>query len=177
MLRCVLIRRERVEDVDGIAAVQHVAFASTDRPEPPEPALVAALRADEAWIPELSLVAERDGDVVGHVCLTRGHVDTLAVAALGPIGVAPKLQRSGIGSALVHASLAAADAMAAEKLRDLSQPIDVRLLDATVSAFYGTGSREEVTATPEPILCCCCHCSRGWGGFWSSAADRSPRAG
>lgn len=35
-------------------------------------------------------------------------------------------------------------AMAAEKLRDLSQPIDVALLDATVSAFYGTGSKEEV---------------------------------
>lgn len=64
---------------------------------------------------------------------------------------------------LARPELAAADAMAAEKLRDLSQPIDVRLLDATVSAFYGTGSREEVTATPEPILCCCCHCSRGLG--------------
>ncbi|XAR52092.1 hypothetical protein NMG60_11019991 [Bertholletia excelsa] len=36
--------------------------------------------------------------------------------------------------------------MAAEKLRDLSQPIDVALLDATVSAFYGTGSKEERTA-------------------------------
>ncbi|XP_057463130.1 protein EXPORTIN 1A-like [Actinidia eriantha] len=36
--------------------------------------------------------------------------------------------------------------MAAEKLRDLSQPIDVGLLDATVSAFYGTGSKEERTA-------------------------------
>lgn len=35
-------------------------------------------------------------------------------------------------------------AMAAEKLRDLSQPIDVPLLDATVAAFYGTGSKEEV---------------------------------
>lgn len=35
-------------------------------------------------------------------------------------------------------------AMAAEKLRDLSQPIDVALLDATVAAFYGTGSKEEV---------------------------------
>ncbi|KAM7273898.1 hypothetical protein ACFE04_028562 [Oxalis oulophora] len=33
--------------------------------------------------------------------------------------------------------------MAAEKLRDLSQPIDVPLLDATVAAFYGTGSKEE----------------------------------
>lgn len=32
----------------------------------------------------------------------------------------------------------------AEKLRDLSQPIDVPLLDATVAAFYGTGSKEEV---------------------------------
>lgn len=34
--------------------------------------------------------------------------------------------------------------MAAEKLRDLSQPIDVPLLDATVAAFYGTGSKQEV---------------------------------
>ncbi|KAL8534748.1 hypothetical protein ACS0TY_010689 [Phlomoides rotata] len=36
--------------------------------------------------------------------------------------------------------------MAAEKLRDLSQPLDVPLLDATVAAFYGTGSKEERAA-------------------------------
>nr|AAM67254.1 unknown [Arabidopsis thaliana] len=34
--------------------------------------------------------------------------------------------------------------MAAEKLRDLSQPIDVGVLDATVAAFFVTGSKEEV---------------------------------
>ncbi|PON41471.1 Coatomer beta subunit [Parasponia andersonii] len=39
--------------------------------------------------------------------------------------------------------------MAAEKLRDLSQPIDVGLLDATVAAFYGTGSKEERTAADQ----------------------------
>jgi len=33
----------------------------------------------------------------------------------------------------------------AEKLLDFSQPFDVGLLDATVAAFYGTGSKEEVT--------------------------------
>jgi hypothetical protein len=44
--------------------------------------------------------------------------------------------------------LTAAGAMAAEKLRDLSRPIDVPLLDATVAAFYGTGSSDEVTAPP-----------------------------
>ncbi|KAI4330800.1 hypothetical protein MLD38_029049 [Melastoma candidum] len=39
--------------------------------------------------------------------------------------------------------------MAAEKLRDLSQPIDVPLLDATVSAFYGTGSKAERAAADQ----------------------------
>ncbi|XP_044498366.1 protein EXPORTIN 1A-like isoform X1 [Mangifera indica] len=39
--------------------------------------------------------------------------------------------------------------MAAERLRDLSQPIDVALLDATVAAFYGTGSKEERTAADQ----------------------------
>ncbi|KAM7280728.1 hypothetical protein ACFE04_007862 [Oxalis oulophora] len=39
--------------------------------------------------------------------------------------------------------------MAAEKLRDLSQPIDVPLLDATVAAFYGTGSKEERQAADQ----------------------------
>ncbi|XP_010276735.1 PREDICTED: protein EXPORTIN 1A [Nelumbo nucifera] len=39
--------------------------------------------------------------------------------------------------------------MAAEKLRDLSQPIDVPLLDATVAAFYGTGSEKERTAADQ----------------------------
>ncbi|XP_054812006.1 protein EXPORTIN 1A isoform X2 [Prosopis cineraria] len=39
--------------------------------------------------------------------------------------------------------------MAAERLRDLSQPIDVALLDATVAAFYGTGSKEERNAADQ----------------------------
>lgn len=39
--------------------------------------------------------------------------------------------------------------MAAEKLRDLTQPIDVPLLDATVAAFYGTGSKEERAAADQ----------------------------
>ncbi|CAI0561296.1 unnamed protein product [Linum tenue] len=37
-------------------------------------------------------------------------------------------------------------AVAAERLKDLSQPIDVSLLDATVGAFYGTGSKDERAA-------------------------------
>lgn len=42
--------------------------------------------------------------------------------------------------------------MAAEKLRDLSKPIDVPLLDATVAAFYGTGSKEEVSGSVAGVV-------------------------
>lgn len=42
--------------------------------------------------------------------------------------------------------------MAAEKLRDLSQPIDVTLLDATVESFYATGSKDEVSQFAYKLL-------------------------
>ena len=73
-------------------------------------ALLRSLRASDAWIPALSLVAERDGAVAGHVVCTRGDVDGAPALGLGPISVAPPLQRAGVGSALMHAVLAAAEA-------------------------------------------------------------------
>ena len=89
-------------------------FTPTTPPgtDPAEPGLVAALRADAAWIPALSLVAEdRDGTVVGHVVATRGTVDSTPALGLGPLGVDPDRQRDGVGSALMHAVLGAADAL------------------------------------------------------------------
>ncbi|MFF0817276.1 GNAT family N-acetyltransferase [Rhodococcus sp. NPDC003318] len=110
-----LIRRERPADVDAIAAIHRSAFADQvppDASEPVEVALVAALRASDAWLPELSMVAQDGaGAVVGHVCLTRATVGGRPALALGPIGVLADRQRSGVGAALMHASLGAADAL------------------------------------------------------------------
>ncbi|MGW3485299.1 GNAT family N-acetyltransferase [Rhodococcus indonesiensis] len=117
-----IVRRELPADVPAIADVHRAAFAAltpTDA-EPVEPGLVDALRADPAWLPRLSLVATRaerssatgaEGSVVGHVCVTRATVDGEPALALGPIGVLPELQRSGVGGALMHAALGAADAL------------------------------------------------------------------
>ncbi|RRO14870.1 N-acetyltransferase [Saccharopolyspora rhizosphaerae] len=108
-----LIRRETPADLPPIRQVHAAAFADAENPQsrPVEVGLVDALRDGDAWLPALSLVAERSGEVVGHVVCTRAHVGDVPVLALGPVGVPPDLQRAGIGSALMHAVLGAADAL------------------------------------------------------------------
>lgn len=106
-----LIRRERASDVEAVAAVHTAAFAQDGSVVPVEVRLVDALRGDAGWIPALSLVAEVDEQLVGHVVCTRGHVDEQPALGLGPLGVLPDRQRHGIGSALMHAVLGAADAL------------------------------------------------------------------
>lgn len=114
MLDPVLIRRELPDDVDRIDDVhrQAFAFAAPDGGEPVEVALVHALRADRGWIPALSLVAlDAGGTVVGHVVCSEGSLAGTPAVGLGPIGVRPDAQRRGVGQALMHAVLGAADAL------------------------------------------------------------------
>lgn len=101
-----LIRRERPDDIDAITAVHAAAF-DTEM----EANLVVALRASDAWLPPLSLVAEANGQLVGHVVCTRAHLAGTPALGLGPLGVPPAHQKSGVGSALMHAVLGAADAL------------------------------------------------------------------
>jgi putative acetyltransferase len=121
-----LVRQEVAGDEAPIRAVTAAAFARPGDGVPVEAPLVDWLRASPAWIPELSLVAvDPDGSVAGHVLCTRGTVAAAAVLALGPLSVRPDRQRSGVGKALVHAVLGAADA--------LGEPL-VALLGST--AYY-----------------------------------------
>ncbi|KDN23345.1 GNAT family N-acetyltransferase [Amycolatopsis rifamycinica] len=108
-----LIRRETAADRAAIHAVHSEAFRREPGITPAEAPLVDELRAEGDLIDALSLVAVRDGAVVGHVCCSRARVgdDTTAAVGLGPLGVLPAHQKSGVGSALVHAVVGAADAL------------------------------------------------------------------
>jgi putative acetyltransferase len=107
----VLIRREVAADREAIFAVHNAAFATTDGSVAYEAMLVDNLRAAGDVIAGLSLVAEVDGWVVGHVVGSRGHIGPEPSVGLGPLGVLPGHQGTGVGSALMHAVLAAADAL------------------------------------------------------------------
>jgi putative acetyltransferase len=110
----VLIRRETDGDADAIRAITTAAF-TPGRPHNqivPEARLIDELRAGPAWLAALSLVAVTPaGEIIGHVLGTRGHVGQDPVLALGPLAVRPDHQQSGVGSALMHTILGAADAL------------------------------------------------------------------
>jgi putative acetyltransferase len=110
----VLVRRELPGDAPAVADVHAEAFAPMYPDSAPiEPGLVDALRSSGEWLPPLSLVAEIDGVVVGHVCVTRATLGPgqLPALGLGPLGVREAHKRRGVGSALMHAVLGAADAL------------------------------------------------------------------
>ncbi|MFF2398485.1 GNAT family N-acetyltransferase [Streptomyces goshikiensis] len=97
----------RPETAADVAAVRDVNLAAFGTPL--EADLVDALRADGSWLPGLSYVAEGpDGSVAAHALLTRCEVDGAPALALAPVAADPALQRSGAGSSVVRALLAAA---------------------------------------------------------------------
>ncbi len=112
-----LIRDERPDDASRITQIQYAAF--TNHPlnppgaEPVEHRIVEGLRASGALT--LSLLAEIDGQTirqtvgqaVGHVALSPAVVgqEKRGWHLLGPIGVLPRFQGRGTGSALVHEAL------------------------------------------------------------------------
>ncbi len=97
-----ITRAETAADVAAIREVNLRAFGKTYEPD-----LVEALRADPAsWLPGLSIVATTgDGEIVGHVLLSRCHVDKTPALVLGPCAVLPSHQGQGVGSAVIQAGL------------------------------------------------------------------------
>jgi putative acetyltransferase len=97
----VLIRAEGEQDREAVYRINASAFES-----PAEAKLVDMLR--EQADPVVSLVAEDNGEVVGHILFSpvslSGHSD-LKIIGLAPMAVAPRRQRQGIGSALVREGL------------------------------------------------------------------------
>ncbi len=102
------IRQETSIDHKAVAAVIEKAFANDPHSDHTEQLLVERLREDEAFIPELSLVAVVNEAVVGHILLSKVKITnnehTVESLALAPVAVLPAYQRQGIGAQLIRAA-------------------------------------------------------------------------
>ena len=102
MSPALVVRPETPADHDAVRRIETAAF---DQPD--EAALVDALRADgDAAV---SLVAEQDGVLVGHILFSSlsivGAQGALKAVALAPVAVDPARQNQGVGGALIRAGL------------------------------------------------------------------------
>ena len=97
-----IIRAEQKSDQQEIAQILRQAFGRNDEAD-----LVERLR--ESGILLLSIVAETEGHLVGHILFSpvtlTGALTTIAIAGLAPMAVLPPWQNKGIGSKLVRAGL------------------------------------------------------------------------
>ena len=102
MTNKVLIRTETSADVSAIAEITVEAFKTLAISNHTEQFIIAALRAAKALT--VSLVAEVDGSVVGHIAFSPVTVSDGSPSwyGLGPVSVLPEWQRRGIGSALIQ---------------------------------------------------------------------------
>ena len=100
----IAIQPEREKDYSAIHEINVLAFGREN-----EARLVNKIREALDFIPELSLVAIKNGRVVGHILFSRIIIQSKAgsfpALALAPMAVHPKFQNQGIGSKLVRQGL------------------------------------------------------------------------
>jgi putative acetyltransferase len=101
----IVVRNESDTDVSAITEVTVAAFKTLEISNHTEQFIIEALRAAKALT--VSLVAEVDGRVIGHIAFSPVTIsdDTRNWYGLGPVSVLPAYQRQGIGKALIGEGL------------------------------------------------------------------------
>ncbi len=117
----ITVRQESETDLEAIDKVNRITFGSRD-----EANFVSAIRKTLHFIPELSLVAERDGAIVGHCLLFQGKLmqeeGETAVLVLAPMAVMPAQAGRGIGTELIQAIISKAEALGFSGIIEVGKP-------------------------------------------------------
>lgn len=105
----IIIRQEQQEDYAAVEAMTREAFWNHHVPGCNEHYLAHVLRVHPDFIPQLDLVAERDGQIVGNIMYTKAWLEDEAgnrkeILTFGPLSISPDAQRQGIGKRLMEES-------------------------------------------------------------------------
>ncbi|MBR4861271.1 MAG: N-acetyltransferase [Firmicutes bacterium] len=104
------IRLERKEEQRQVEILIREAFWNVYRPGCLEHYVINQLRDDEAFIPELNFVMEKDGQIIGQNMFMYAEIQaddgrSLPIMTMGPICISPELKRQGYGKILLDYSL------------------------------------------------------------------------
>ena len=106
----IVIRREREEDERSVEDLIRESFWNVYRPGCLEHYVIHQLRNDPAFVPELDLVMEKDGKLIGQNMFVRAVIrrdggGEVPIMTMGPICISPEYQRQGLGKKLLDESL------------------------------------------------------------------------
>ncbi len=112
----ILIRRETERDYRAVETLVRESFWNVYRPGCYEHFVLHRLRSDPAFVPELDLVLEKDGQLIGQNMFMRAVIRAddgreIPIMTMGPIGIAPAYKRQGYGKLLLDESLERAAAL------------------------------------------------------------------
>src|SRR5680860_603246 len=103
-----ILWQENESDYKATEEVIRKAFENVDISDKNEHILVQKLRKGDSFIPELSLVAEVDSQIVGHILFTSAPIlgeESYKSLTLAPLSVLPAYQNKGIGKKLIRTGL------------------------------------------------------------------------
>ena len=109
-------RLERKEDYREVENLVRESFWNVYRPGCLEHYVIHVLRDDPAFVPELDLVMEKDGRLIGQNMFMKTIIEAddgrvIDILTMGPICITPELKRQGYGKALLDDSLEKATEM------------------------------------------------------------------
>lgn len=112
----IIIRLERKEEYREVENLVRESFWNVYRPGCLEHYVLNQLRNDEAFVPELDFVMEKDGVIIGQNIFMRAVIKAddgrdIPIMTMGPIYIAPELKRQGYGKILLDYSLEKAKEM------------------------------------------------------------------
>lgn len=102
MTDSLIIRKETKHDQKRVFVLIKDTFKHAEHTDGDEHNLVERLRNSNAFVPELSLIAEYQNEIIGHILFTKVKVGKNTQLALAPLTVSVKYQRQGIGGKLIN---------------------------------------------------------------------------
>lgn len=150
------IRPEQPEEFAKIYDLVKIAFETAKVSNGDEQNFVDRLRAGEGYLAELALVAEKDGELLGHIMLTRKAIQTVKgdfeMLLLAPIAIVHAHRSQGIGRALIQAAFGRARASGFQSVLLVGDPAYYERFGFKPTTSFGIANRDGI---PDRFVMAC----------------------
>lgn len=132
-----LIRPEKPQETGTIYGLIKTAFETAKVKDGTEQDYATKLRSGKNYVPDLALVIEEKGMIIGHIMLTKFYVGNLEALLLAPVSIALEHRNKGMGSNLINEALKRAKNMGYKAVLVVGDPVYYSRFGFSISTGFG----------------------------------------